>query len=225
MASIDGLKRRFKEWKPTVVSAFVVYVTPRPSPVRPETIDHSFTVVEITSPDDPILPKICATKRQLRIAKDAVREGRWTIMVALDPDGEPGGRIWETTATEKALTSGVPRMKLAGDEFLMFDLWVERKYRRSGIANTMADAFFTKYDPETTHMKYGYGFVSYENAPSILWHHSVGFLISQTMNYVQIGPYIKWKIPFSDMPRFGPMSRKGRHNDPSRDLFGNPLFP
>ncbi len=45
------------------------------------------------------------------------------------------------------------------------------------------------------------------------------------MNYVEIGPFIKWRIPFSDMPRFGPMSKKGRHQDPSKDTFGPPLFP
>jgi len=225
MASIDGLKRKAKEWKPTVVSAFVVYVTPRESPVDPADIDPAFTIVEVNTPDDPILPKICTTKRQLKIAQQAMREGRWNVIVALGPDMEPVGRIWETRATETALANGVPRMKLATDEFLMFDLWVEREYRRGGLANNMADFFFKRDPPETSTLKNGYGFVSYENVPSILWHHSVGFQIAQTMNYLQIGPFIKWKMPFSDMPRFGPMSRKGRHTDPSKDIFGPPLFP
>lgn len=225
MPSLEGIQRRLKEWKPQVVSAFVVYITPRESPVDPSDIDHDFSVVEVRTPDDPILPKICATKRQLKIAKQALAEGRWNIIVALGPDGEPAGRIWETRATERALANGVPRMKLAADEFLMFDLWVERQYRRSGIANTMADFFFRRDPPGETTMRYGYGFVSYENVPSILWHHSVGFQIAQTINYLQIGPFIKWKMPFSDMPRFGPMSRKGRHTDPSKDVFGPPLFP
>ena len=140
---------------------------------------------------------------------------------------EPVGRIWETVRTETAIANGVPRMKLADDEFLMFDLWVEREYRRGGLANTMADFFFKRDPPETRPRANGngYGFVAYENVPSILWHHSVGFQIAQTMNYLQIGPFIKWKIPFSEMPRFGPMSRKGRHTDPSKDIFGPPLFP
>jgi hypothetical protein len=104
-------------------------------------------------------------------------------------------------------------------------LFVEQEYRRSGVAFTMADHFFRKYPPGSTTYNYGYGFISYDNVPSIMWHHSVGFQIAQTMNYVEIGPFIKWKIPFSDMPRFGPMSRKGRHTDPSKDVFGPPLFP
>jgi len=227
MASIEGIKRKLAEYKPTVVSAFVVYVTPRESPVDPDSIDPEFEIVEVNTPDDPILPKICANKRQLKIAQQAMREGRWNIIVALNAAKEPVGRIWETNETEKAFTSGVPRMKLASDEFLMFDLWVDKPYRRGGLANTMADFFFKRDPPDTSPRAngYGYGFVSYENVPSILWHHSVGFQIAQTMNYLQVGPFIKWKMPFSDMPRFGPMSKKGRHTDPDKRMFGPPLFP
>ncbi|MEI2651362.1 MAG: hypothetical protein V9G12_04195 [Microthrixaceae bacterium] len=227
MASIEGLKRKLNEYKPTVVSAFVVYVTPRASPIDPDDIDPKFTIVEVNTPDDPILPKITSSKRQLKIAQDAMRDGRWNVIVALNEDMEPVGRIWETVRTETALANGVPRMKLASDEFLMFDLWVDREYRRGGLANTMADFFFRRDPPETSPRAggNGYGFVAYENVPSILWHHSVGFQIAQTMNYLQIGPFIKWKIPFSEMPRFGPMSRKGRHTDPDKKIFGPPLFP
>lgn len=224
MASIEGLKRKVKEYKPVIQSAFVVYVTPRESPVDEAQIDHQFDIVEVNDPTDPLLPRLCSSKLQLKNARKAMTEGRWNIIVALK-DGDPIGRIWETVATERQLANGVPRMRLAKDEFFMFDLFVEREYRRSGVAFTMADFFFKKYDPDVTHMRYGYGFVAYENVPSILWHHSVGFQIAQTMNYLAIGPHIKWKMPFSEMPRFGPMSRKGRHTDPSKDMFGPPLFP
>lgn len=211
-----------------VVGAGVVEVVVAEVVVVVEQIDHDFTIVEVSAPDDPILPKICASRRQLRLAQAAVAEGRWNIIVALDPAGEPAGRIWETYATERHIANGVPRMRLAEDEFLMFDLFVERKYRRTGIAHTMADHFFRKYDPadpDNRRVRYGYGFVAYENIPSILWHHSIGFRIAQTMNYIAIGPYIKWKVPFSDVPRWGPMSTAGRHSDPGRDLAGGPLFP
>lgn len=225
MASLEGLKQRLKQWKPKVVSSYVVYTPPRKSPVPPEQVDESFTMVTVSSPDDPLLPKITSSKRQLQIARKALAAGNWDILVALGEDGEPAGRIWESVATIKELANGVPRFRLAPDEVVMFDLFVERKYRRSGIASTMADAFFKKYDPDLGQIKYAYGFIAYENAPSILWHHGVGFQIAQTVNYVEIGPFIKWKIPFSDMPRFGPLSKKGRHTDPDREMFGPPLFP
>jgi GNAT superfamily N-acetyltransferase len=221
MASVEGLKRKLKEYKPFVQSAYVVYIQPR-APLG-TSVDGEFDMVHVTDPNDPILPQICSSKRQLAGAKKALAEKRWDVLVALK-DGKPAGRIWECLATEKELASGVIRVKLAPDEFLAFDLFVAREFRRSGIANSMIDFFFGLYDPETTHIKYAYGFISYENGPSIMWHHGAGFRIAQSFNYLSVGPYIKWKIPFSDMPRFGPMSRKGRHTDPSKEMFGPSFF-
>ena len=191
MPSIEGLKRRLTEYQPKVQSAFVVFVTPRESPVQQ--VDDQFDMVIVNSADDPLLARICSSKYQLRNARKALAEGRWRILVALK-DGEPVGRIWEALATERGLFTGIPRVRLAAGETFMFDLYVDREYRRSGIAMTMADFFFKQYDPAT-------------------------------MNYLAVGPNIKWKLPFSDMPRFGPMGRKGRHTDPSKDIFGLPLFP
>jgi len=177
----------------------------------------------VTSPDDPLLAQMCEPW-QVKIASDSLRKGDWRILVAL-AEGRPVGRIWETKATERRHFAGIPRVRLAPRETFMFDLFVEREYRRSNIGMTMADYFFNLYVPGDCDVDYVYGFVSYENAPSILWHHSIGFNIVQTINYLAIGPRLKWRIPFSDNPRFGPMSRKGRHTDPDVQLFGTSLFP
>lgn len=221
MPTIEGLQRRLKEYRPHVQSAFIVYVRPGPSPVAE--IDPQFEIVQVTTPDDPLLAKMCEPW-QIKIAKDSLRAGEWRILVAL-VDGRPVGRIWETNTTERRLFAGIPRVRLAKRETFMFDLFVEREFRRSNIGMTMADYFFKLYDVEDSPVDYVYGFISYENAPSILWHHSIGFNIVQTFNYLAIGPRIKWKIPLSDNPRFGPMSRRGRHSDPDVQLFGTSLFP
>jgi hypothetical protein len=225
MPSLGGIKKRATQLKPHVQSAFIVYVTARKSPAA-ERAESEFEVVEVTSPDDPLLDKVCA-KWQLPWARGEMANGTLTVIVATK-DGEPVGRIWESYAPyHRSLTSGVPRMRLAKDEFFMFDLFVEREYRRSNIGMTMADYFFRRYDPDKIgdKIKYGYGFISYENGPSILWHHSIGFNVAQTINYLAIGDRIKWRIPFSDVPRFGPMSKKGRHTDPDKELFGTAIFP
>ena len=220
MASIEGLKRRISEYRPHVQSAFIVYVTPRESPV--DEVDEQFEIVEVDNPEDPLLPQICQPW-QMKDARESMAKGDLRIIVAL-VDGRPIGRIWELFASERRLFSGIPRVRLGPNETFMFDLFVEREYRRSNIGMTMADYFFNLYPPDSD-MRYVYGFISYENAASILWHHSIGFNIVQTINYLAVGPRIKWKIPFSDMPRFGPMSRKGRHTDPEVDLFGTSLLP
>ncbi len=223
MASLGGLKRRITNLRPHIQSAFIVYVTPRESPVQE--VDESFEVREIRSAHDPVLDSIVPSW-QRAWADEGLRDGSLDIIVALK-DGEPVGRIWEKVGSSiRDLFCGVPRVRLADDEFFMFDLFVTREYRRSNIGMTMADFFFKKYNPEKPPQpKYGYGFISYENAPSIMWHYSIGFNIVQTINYLSIGDRIKWKIPFSDVPRFGPMSRKGRFNTPDKELFGTSLFP
>jgi|GEM_PF-5913002 len=221
MASIEGLKRRLQEYRPHVQSAFIVYLTPRTSPVQE--VDEQFEIVQVTSSSDPLFPLVCEPW-QRRLAGESLDRGDWRILVAL-VDGRPVGRIWETFVSERRWFSGIPRVRLAERETFMFDLFVEREYRRSNIGMTMADYFFKLYDPELDNIDYVYGFISYENAPSILWHYSIGFNIAQTINYLAVGPRIKWRIPFSDNPRFGPLSRRGRYSDPSKQLFGTSLFP
>jgi len=224
MASIEGIKRRIKEYRPHVQAAFIVWVKPRKSPV--DEIDESFDIVHIVAPDDPLLTKI-AQPWQMKMVKHSLGRQDLRIIVATK-DGEPVGWIWELLVSERRRLAGVPRVQLAPRETFMYDLFVKREYRRSNIGMTMADHFFNLYDPDLEGgpgVDYVYGFISYENAPSILWHYSIGFNIVQTINYLSIGPRIKWKIPFSDVPGFGPMSRRGRHSDPSQELFGTSLLP
>jgi hypothetical protein len=222
MPSLGGLKRRAKNLRPHVQSAFIVFVTPRESPVKE--VDLEFEVREVTSAHDPLLAEICP-KWQRPWAEQGLKDGTLDIIVALK-DGKLIGRIWEKVGEVDDRFCGVPRIKLADDEFFMFDLFVTREFRRSNIGMTMADYFFRKYDPTKPGCpKYGYGFVSFENAASIMWHYSIGFNIAQTVNYLSIGDRIKWRIPFSDVPRFGPWSKKGRYNTPDAELFGTSLFP
>jgi GNAT superfamily N-acetyltransferase len=220
--TFNGIVRRLRALTPRIQSAFIVYLVPGGNPVTE--LDPDVDVVEVTTPDDPLLDEVAVGWQRPRARKELARRG-WDIVVAIK-DGQPVGRIWETWVDERALFSGVPRVRLAEDECLMFDLYVAREHRRGNVAMTMAHHFFEKYDPDGgSKIRYVYGFISYENAPSILWHHSIGFNVVQTMNYLQIGERIKWKVPFSDVPRFGPMSRRGRHTEPGVELFGTQLLP
>lgn len=222
MPSVGGVRRRLEALKPVVVPTFVVFITARESPVP--SVDDEFQIVEVRRPDDPLLPKLTSSKRQLRVARQALEAGDWDILAALK-DGEPVGRLWESGTTERRFFSGVPRFRLADDEIFLFDLFVEKEYRRSSVAFTMADYFFRKYAPGATDKHYAYGFISYDNVPSILWHHANGFTIVQTVNMLHIGESVKWRLPFSDVPRFGPLSKKGRYTDPDKELFGPALMP
>jgi GNAT superfamily N-acetyltransferase len=224
---VEKIRRKVKNLRPHIQSAYVVYALPKIGVTFDG--DDEFEVREVTTPDDPLIDQIVAPW-QRSWARQLFRDGRGRIIVAL-VDGRPVGRVWEIFASEKSLFSGIPRMALAHDERLFFDLFVEREYRRSNIGSVMANYVYSLYpgsNPETGFVgpvKYAYGFISYENSGSILWHYANGFNVAQTVNYLSIGERVKWRIPFSDMPRMGPWSRKNRIVDDKIEMFGTALFP
>ncbi len=220
MPTVEGLKRRLHEYRPHIQSAYVCYLLPQGTPI--ENPDESFEVRYVTSPDDPVLPKL-VQKWQMKIARESLARGAWRCLVGF-VDGEPVARLWMTEENERRFFSGNPRIQLAPDEIYFFDLYIEPEYRRGGLAWTMADLMFRTYDPAVNPKACGYSFVEIENSTSFMWHHSIGFNIMQSVNMFMFGPRIKWKMPFSDMPRFGPFSRNGRFSDP-RPLFGPSIMP
>ncbi len=221
MASLAGIKDRVAALKPKVVPTFVVSKVADKYP--DVEADDTIRLQWVRSGADPLLATV-ATGRRLAFARKKIDSGAWSVLVAIK-DGHSIGWIWQTTATEHGWTSGIPRVKLKspGERFL-FDLWVQREFRRGNVAWLMGEEFFRdcSADPD---FDYVYGFIAYDNVASIMWHHSVGFTIVQTCNMLHIGDSIKWRIPFSDMPRSGPLSRTGRHNNPEVVVFGPPLLP
>ena len=78
----------------------------------------------------------------------------------------------------------------------------------------------------TRRPRWGYTHVLMDNPSSVIWHHMFGFDAVQTVNCVNIGDRYWWKVPFSASPRFGPLSRHGRHDDESAaDPIGSGLLP
>ena len=45
-------------------------------------VDDSFEIRTVTSPDDPLLPRICEPW-QLKVARESLAKGEWDILVAL----------------------------------------------------------------------------------------------------------------------------------------------
>jgi hypothetical protein len=220
MPSLEGLKRRIQEYRPHVQSAYVMYLAPRGTPI--EHPDERCEVRFVTSPDDPALPKL-VQRWQMKAAKESLGRGAWRCLVGF-VEGEPVARLWMTEQDERRFVSGNPRIRLAADEVYFFDLYIEPEHRRGGLAWAMADVMFCAYDPTVEPKGYVYSFVEIENSASFMWHHSIGFNVLQSVNLFTFGPRIKWKMPFSDMPRFGPFSRHGRFTDP-KELFGPSILP
>jgi RimJ/RimL family protein N-acetyltransferase len=103
------------------------------------------------------------------------------------------------------------RIRLAPDELYSYDLWVNAPYRRSGVGCHLfrADIREAVHDPTLNRV---YGFVDKRNEPMQKVVRGVGFETAQTVKYARILKRFAVPVPFSDHPRFGPFSRRGRHS-------------
>jgi GNAT superfamily N-acetyltransferase len=185
--------------------------------------DEAYRFHEITSPDDPELA--FAPQWLRRKCQTHMPSGEWYCLVAYEvATGEKVGHVWTTTVSSRGLFNGVVNVKLCPDEVYVWDLYVDPSHRGLGLSQAMGWALVRGFTDRGK--AYGITHVLYENAPSILWHHMFGFFWVQLFNYIQIGDRIWWKVPFGTCPRFGPLSKRGRHSmtDPP-DPFGGSLLP
>lgn len=185
-------------------------------------VDPSYSHAIIESSDHPLFDSF-ATRSMRKVAAPRLDAGDWYAVVILVGD-EVVGHAWFAIKPRWDLFSGVMNVRILPEEAYGFDLFIKPEHRRGSLGMYMADIGI----PELRRrgIRYGYTHLLYENVPSMFWHHTTGFNIAQTFNYLRIGPRIIWKVPFSETPRYGPLSRKGRHNDPEpKEPFGGSLFP
>jgi GNAT superfamily N-acetyltransferase len=149
--------------------------------------------------------------------------GDWYAMAILDGD-QVVGRVWMATRVDNQLLNGIMHVRLRDDEAYGFDLYIEPEHRRGSISSFIADACISELQRRGTRI--GYTHLMFDNPPSVMWHHMVGFNWLQVYNMISIGERFVMKIPFSESPRFGPLSRRGRHSEePPPDPFGGALIP
>jgi L-amino acid N-acyltransferase YncA len=211
-----------EEYRPRVGTAFLTALDI--DGVEPPDVDlpEGFTSRIITSGDDPLLLTF-SPSWQRRMAAERLDSGDWYVLVILDGD-KLIGHFWASMISTKGLFNGVIDVNVGADEAYGFDLYLHPDYRRGKIGNFVANS--TIMSLRERNVKVGYTHVLFDNAPSIFWHHGVGFNWVQVFNYVNIGPRIWWKIPFSASPRYGPLSRKGRFNDKNPQMpFGSSMLP
>ncbi|MGI9576708.1 MAG: GNAT family N-acetyltransferase [Microthrixaceae bacterium] len=188
-----------------------------------DTPDH-YQMTEIISADDPRLS--WAPRWQRRLAAGPMERGEWVCLVANDKelDGLRVGHVWVTFASTRSLGNGMLNVNLRDDEAYVWDLFIHPEHRRESLGNAMGQALIDTFGPRG--VKWGYTHVLMNNSSSVIWHHMFGFDAAQTVNCVNIGDRFWWKLPFSAAPRFGPLSRHGRHDqDPPQDPMGSGLLP
>lgn len=221
---LQRVKEKVQGLRPRLTSAYVTYFH------LPDRIGRRFDVPsnyrfklasDIADPDMAFAPRW-----QRRLAAGPMARGEWFCLLAFDDDlgGTKVGHVWVTTATSIGLGNGMLNVRLRPDEGYVWDLYIEPEHRKLKLGNAMGQVLVDTFIEQD--IKYGYTHVLCDNGPSVMWHHMFGLNGSQTVNCVHIGERYWWKVPFSACPRFGPLSRHGRHDtDPPPDLLGFGLLP
>jgi GNAT superfamily N-acetyltransferase len=120
------------------------------------------------------------------------------------------GWVWLSRVSHRDPWSGL-HIRIARDEAYAYAMWVEEAHRPLGIAGALMSRLLSdvRSDREISRV---YGWVDHRNR-------EMQFMLRMMYGFTQIQrvwraslPRIGWQVPWSDKPRFGPVSRVGRHS-------------
>lgn len=120
------------------------------------------------------------------------------------------GWVWLTRVSHRDPWSGL-HIRIAPDEAYTYAMRVEKPDRELGIAGVLMSRLLSdvRSDPAITRV---YGWVDRRNREmQLMLRMMYGFTQVQGVwraSVVRIG----WQVPWSDNPKFGPLSRVGRHS-------------
>jgi ribosomal protein S18 acetylase RimI-like enzyme len=223
-AKLDELMAGVRDLRPKVSTAYVTYIRLGDQSERRFEIPERFRFHIVTDAADPALA--FAPRWQRRMAEGPMARGEWFCLVAFDDelDGLRVGHVWVTLASIRGPLTGVLDVRLRNDEAYVWDLYIHPDHRKMSLGNALGQKLIDTF--HSRGIDWGYTHVLASNTGSVIWHHLFGFSVYQMVNCLHVGTRFWWRIPFSDSPRFGPLSRKGRHNtEPPPDPFGGGLLP
>jgi GNAT superfamily N-acetyltransferase len=212
---------RLRAYRPKIGTAFLTYVSLRDHVPKGGTTER-YRFHEVTSGSDPMLARF-APRWQQRQTRPLLDEGAWYALVALDGD-DVVGHVWVASDKVRGVANGVINVELCEGECYAFDLYLHPDHRRASLGSEIGDRLIQTFVDRG--YEYAYTHVLFTNAGSVLWHHAFGFNWVQVFNFLTIGPRIWWCLPFGAAPRFGPLSRRGRHSEDHPDPpFGGAMIP
>lgn len=174
----------------------------------PRLRDAAGTVVAPLAPDDTLMTWCAAVPAERRHEMAAFhRRGDRGLVVTVD--GDFAGWIWMSRVTHRDPWSGL-RIRLAPDERYAYALWVEPRFRPSGVGRVLMVNMLRQLaaDPSVTRV---YGWVDRGNRQSQVLLRLLGFVDAQTVRRVHVARRFGRQLPGSDLPAFGPLSADGRH--------------
>jgi ribosomal protein S18 acetylase RimI-like enzyme len=220
----DKFAATVRDLRPRISSAYVTYIR------LADQVDRRFDIPEryrFHLADDAADPALAFAPRwQRRLAAGPMARGEWFCLLAFDDelDGLRVGHVWVTLASTRGPLTGMLDVRLRNDEAYVWDLYIHPDHRKMSLGNAMGQRLIDTFVDQG--VAWGYTHVLDSNTGSVIWHHLFGFSLYQMVNCIHAGDRFWWKVPLSDTPRLGPLSRKGRHNiDPPPDPFGGGLLP
>lgn len=126
-------------------------------------------------------------------------------------DGAFAGEVWLSRASHRDPYSGL-RIRLADDEAYAYALWVEPEHRPHGVAAVLMTAMLQVVadDPVLSRV---YGWVDQRNRESQVLLRLLGFERVQEVRRLHVLHRLGCALPGTARPRYGPLSRRGRHSD------------
>ena len=120
------------------------------------------------------------------------------------------GWVWLSRVSHRDPWSGL-RIRIARDEAYAYAMWVEEADRDLGIAGVLMSRLLSDVRSNRAISRV-YGWVDHRNREmQLMLRMMYGFTQVQSV-WRASAPRIGWQVPWSDKPKFGPVSRVGRHS-------------
>jgi hypothetical protein len=211
---VDKVKGRVERAKPRVSECVIVA---RPLPLIADEVieagpDFRFKIV--FDPTDRHLAQI-ETPQRLELMKGPFARGAVVILAIHIPTDRAIGKMWLITESPIAGDNhrGLLPIQLAKDEAFLFDLWVDKEFRRGAVGITMAYEMGAAADEYFPWLRWVYGYAHKDNEASMqLMTLIYGMWPVQEVKEIEVGDFYVNIVPGSDHPKFGPFSKKGRHS-------------
>jgi hypothetical protein len=120
------------------------------------------------------------------------------------------GWVWLSRVSHRDPWSGL-HIRIARDEAYTYAMWVEKADRELGIAGVLMSRLLSDVRSDGAISRV-YGWVDRRNREmQLMLRMMYGFTQVQSVWRASV-PRIGWQVPWSDKPKFGPVSRVGRHS-------------
>jgi acetyltransferase (GNAT) family protein len=121
------------------------------------------------------------------------------------------GWIWMSRVSHRDPWSGL-HIQIAPDEAYAYAAWVDDAHRHLGISGLLLSTLLSDLQAEPAISRV-YGWIDSRNREmQVLLRMMFGFTQAQQVRRALLLGRIGWQVPGSDNPKFGPVSRVGRHS-------------